>query len=149
MEINNKAPRVVHMLMQLADALEQGRKNCEELVLTVPDAQLRKYLMGLRHQSANYAWELYEQIVSMGGSINPEFGVKTSGKPFGGKLGNVEKKLSSICLKIENTVIKLYGSFLRDHELNSGLRQMIQNQMNGIMGTTLHLKLVNRLLYTG
>ncbi|HLY70291.1 MAG TPA: hypothetical protein VKR53_11230, partial [Puia sp.] len=61
---------------------------------------------------------------------------------------NIGKETMNICSKVEYPIIKLYRKILQQPVLNSSLKKIIQYQMNGIMCTTLQLKLLSKFLQT-
>lgn len=143
-------PPVVQKLNDLFIALGEGRKQCESVVLGIPDAQIRKSILGIEEQSAKYAFEINQHIHILGGQpkfVNPE--IDSEGTTFRSHIKNIEKEVLKICGKIEGPIIRLYGKVLRDPFISDGLRQVIRSQMYGIMSSTLQLKLLSKLLYTG
>jgi len=141
--------RIVQRLRELTSALEEGKKKCEEVAGTIPDPHIRKSILGLEKQSIEYALELSQEIQTRGGSLPsvPER-IAAPESRFGKQARNIEKEVIKICRKIEGSIIKLYGRMLTDPILNESLRLMIRAQMNGIMRSTLQLKLLSKLLYT-
>jgi hypothetical protein len=60
---------------------------------------------------------------------------------------NLEKQALKACRKIESSVIQLYSKMLHEQFENDSLKKLIQYQMNGIMRTTLQLKLLLKFLH--
>ena len=140
---------MVQQLKELSIALEEGKKECDRLVYTVSDPKVRKSILGIELQSVLYASELKEQIQQLGGSVELE-PVEIPLKPNRTKESkNLEKEVIGICRNIERSVIKFYGRLLQAQIENDGLRQLIRSQMNGKMRSTMHLKLLSKLVYTG
>lgn len=146
---NNQSPQVVQELKELSIALEEAKKKCDRVVFTISDPQIRKFILGLEQQSIRYAVELNAQIQNLGGEFPY---VQQEIPPVTGLLNrqanNIEKEVLQICRRIGDSLIKLYSNVLKNSIMNDGLKQMIRSQMNGIMSSTLHLKLLGKLLYS-
>jgi hypothetical protein len=140
--------RIVQRLQELTSALEEGKNKFERVIRTIPDPQIRKSIIGLEKQSIEYAQELSQEIQTRGGtlpSVREKIAAPESG--FNKQARNIGKEVIQICRKIEGSIITLYGRTLTDPIINESLRQMIRTQMNGIMRSTLQLKLLSKLLY--
>ncbi|HLK29927.1 MAG TPA: hypothetical protein VKT28_15210 [Puia sp.] len=136
-------------LNELRSALLEGIRKCGEVVLSVNNEPLRKTIMSLEQQSNQYANELNAQIQVMGGySMNEskQEDANTSGKSKKIKT-NIEEQALKICRKIEKSVINLYKKTLKEELANDGLKKMMKYQMDGIMCTTLQLKLLSKFLH--
>ncbi len=137
-------------LKELRSALLEGIRKCSEVVLSVNSEPLKKTILTLEQQSSQYANELNSQIQVMGGvvDLNEEklvaidtLKIKKSRKE------NIEEQALKICRKIERSVIGLYKNMLKEELPNDGLKKMIKYQMDGIMCTTLQLKLLSKFLH--
>jgi len=137
-------------LNELRSALLEGIRKCGEVVLSVNNEPLKKTILTLEQQSNQYASELNSQIQVLGGyeemKLEEEMERNISKKNRKEKL-NIEKQALSICRKIEGSVINLYKKMLQGELANEGLRKMIKYQMDGIMCTTLQLKLLSKFLH--
>jgi hypothetical protein len=131
----------------LTKALIEAKRKCEEIERRVRNEQLRKTLIGLEQLNSQYARELISTIQSLGGA--PE--TVDAGSPLSasapeiGKI-NIRKETLNICSKVEYPIIKLYRKILRQPFLSSSLKKTIQYQMNGVMCSTLQLKLLSKFL---
>jgi hypothetical protein len=140
-------PSVIHDLSKLSVALAQGKEKCDRVVFTIPDPKIRKSILDIERQSSQYAEELIDQIRQMGGKYQPTPEI-SSISSLGKQVRNIEKEVLQICRRIERSVIRLYGKMLKDPIVSDKLRNIIRTQMNGIMTSTQHLKLLSKLLYT-
>ena len=141
---------VITSLSELYNALLEGKRKCEEIALKIGNDQLRKTIINLEQLNVQYARELNAQIQSLGGEINLanlDFASANPGPGQSSKI-NVGRETMNICSKVEYPIIKLYRKILRQPLLNSSLQKIIQYQMNGIMCTTLQLKLLSTFLQT-
>jgi Domain of unknown function (DUF2383) len=139
---------VITSLTELSKALMDAKRKCEEIERRVRNEQLRKTLINLEQLNSQYARELISQIYSMGGGEQPtEPGAGTLGS-FAPEIGeiNVRKETLNICSKVEYPIIKLYRKILRQPFLSTSLKKTIQYQMNGVMCSTLQLKLLSKFL---
>jgi hypothetical protein len=59
-----------------------------------------------------------------------------------------DSKIRKSLLRIEGSIIRLYGKILNNPIFTEQLRDLMRSQMIGIMGSTQHLKLLSKLLYT-
>ncbi len=136
-------------LHELCAALLEGKKKCEDLARKIGNEQLRKTIINLEQLNVQYARELHSQIRSLGGEFNDidwdshhdETMNNADTKTF-----NIQKETLNICSKVEYPIIKLYRKILRQPVINNSLKKIIQYQMNGIMCTTLQLKLLSKFL---
>jgi hypothetical protein len=134
----------------LSKALEEGKKRCEEMVFKIPETHIRKSILGIEKQSEEYAHELNAQIETMGGeSKDVSIEMKSPYRSFNSRSRNIEKEILVMCRVIERSVIKLYSKILNDPILTDGFKEVIRAQMNGIMRSTLQLKLANKIHLTG
>jgi hypothetical protein len=138
---------VITSLTELTKALIEAKRKCEEIERRVRNEQLRKTLIGLEQLNSQYARELISQIQSLGGAPeNVEAGSPlASSTPETGEI-NIRKETLNICSKVEYPIIKLYRKILRQPFLSSSLKKTIQYQMNGVMCSTLQLKLLSKFL---
>jgi|ERR1700722_134680 len=141
---------VISNLSELYNALLEGKRKCEEIALKIGNEQLRKTIINLEQLNVQYARELNSQIQSLGGEIiNTDFLSDSKAYNSDDKAKvNVGKETMNICSKVEYPIIKLYRKILQQPLLNSSLKKIIQYQMNGIMCTTLQLKLLSKFLQT-
>jgi hypothetical protein len=140
---------VITSLSELCAALLEGKKKCEDIARKISNEQLRKTIINLEQLNIQYAHELHAQIQSLGGKFNNmelEGQEKHSLEDAGDKIDNIQKATMNICSKIEYPIIKLYRRILQQPVVNSSLKKIIQYQMNGIMCTTLQLKLLSKFL---
>jgi hypothetical protein len=145
---------VITSLTELSKALIEAKRKCEEIEWRVRNEQLRKTLIGLEQLNSQYARELISQIQSLGGAPQTlEAGSPlASSAPEIGEINvrkealNVRKETLNICSKVEYPIIKLYRKILRQPFLSSNLKKTIQYQMNGVMCSTLQLKLLSKFL---
>jgi hypothetical protein len=140
--------RIVKRLKKLTSALEEGKKEFEQVIGTIPDPHIRKSILSLEKQSMEYTQELNQEIKTRGGnlpSVREKIAIPKSG--LNKQVRNIGKEVIQICRKIEGSIIKLYGRTLTDPTMNESLRQMIRTQRDGIMRSTLQLKLLSKLLY--
>jgi len=141
---------VITSLTELYNALLDGKRKCEEIALKISNEQLRKTIINLEQLNIQYARELNAQIQSLGGEAtreNMDPSSVSGESDHSGKI-NVGRETMNICSKVEYPIIKLYRKMLRQPFLNSSLQKIIQYQMNGIMCTTLQLKLLSTFLQT-
>ena len=139
-------------LSELRSVLLDGIKKCGEVAFSIANDTLRKTLLTLEQQSKQYLNEINSQIEVLGGKPkyasfqqNPALNfIKEKKKPT----NNLEKQALKVCGKIESSVIHLYSKILREPFENDNLKKLIQYQMNGIMRTTLQLKLLSKFLHT-
>jgi hypothetical protein len=139
---------LINNLSELCDALVEGKRKCEEIASKISNEQVRKTIFSLEQLNIQYAKELNAQIQSLGGE-SKNTGMNTFQTPGAEKQEtsvNVKKETLHICTKVEYPIIKLYRKILRQPLLNSSLKGIIQYQMNGIMCTTLQLKLLSNFL---
>jgi len=134
-------------LNELRSALLEGIRKCGEVVLSVNNEPLKKTILTLEQQSNQYANELNAQIQALGGHEQIKQDEQTDSNISKKKRKlNIEKQALTICGKIEKSVISLYKKMLHEQLANEGLKKMIKYQMDGIMCTTLELKLLSKLL---
>jgi hypothetical protein len=141
---------VITSLSELCKALVESKRKCEEIARKISNEQLRKTIINLEQLNIQYANELNSQIQSLGGEFNNPDMISHSQNITDSdetKI-NIKKETLNICSKIEYPIIKLYRKILRQPLLNSSLEKIIQYQMNGIMCTTLQLKLLSKFLQT-
>lgn len=139
---------VITSLTELSKALMEAKRKCEEIERRVRNEQLRKTLINLEQLNSQYARELVAQIQCLGGGSQiVEAAARQSGASES-ELGeiNVKKETLNICSKVEYPIIKLYRRVLRQPFLSTSLKKIIQYQMNGVMCTTLQLKLLSKFL---
>jgi small-conductance mechanosensitive channel len=141
---------VITNLSELYNALLEGKRKCEEIALKISNEQLRKTIINLEQLNVQYARELNAQIQSLGGEIiNTDFLSDSKAYNSEDKTKiNVGRETMNICSKVEYPIIRLYRRILQQPLLNSSLKKIIQYQMNGIMCTTLQLKLLSKFLQT-
>ena len=146
----NPVTLVVTSLSELRGALIESKGKCEEVARKIGNEQLRKTIISLEQLNIQYAHELDAQIQSLGGEFKNSVALfNPQDLPDSGDSKiNVKKETLNICTKIEYPIIKLYRRILRQPLLNSSLKKIIQYQMNGIMCTTLQLKLLSKFLQT-
>lgn len=144
-------PIELKRLSELRSALLDGIKKCGEVAFSVANLTLKKTILTLEQQSSQYLNEINSQIELLGGkpkdislqqNLNLNF---ASGRKI--ENNNVAKQALKICSKIENSVIHLYSKMLKEPFENNNLQKLLQYQMNGIMRTTLQLKLLSRFLH--
>jgi len=141
---------VITSLSELCDALIESKRKCEQIARKIGNEQLRKTIINLEQLNIQYAHELNSQIQSLGGEFKDSdilSHAQTQADLDETKI-NVKKETLNICSKIEYPIIKLYRRILRQPLLNASLKKIIQYQMNGIMCTTLQLKLLSKFLQT-
>jgi uncharacterized protein (TIGR02284 family) len=140
---------VITSLSELCNALLEGKKKCEEIARKIGNDQIRKTIINLEQLNIQYANELNSMIRSMGGeSGNSEalaHPLTRAGDSWDFKI-NVGNATMNICSKVEYPIIKLYRKILQQPLLSASLKKIIQYQMNGIMCTTLQLKLLGKFL---
>jgi hypothetical protein len=144
------SPVDLKKLNELRSALLEGIRKCDEVVLAVNNEPLRKTILGLEQQSNQYANELNSQIQVMGGYAQTleekNSKINISEKRKNGKT-NIELQALKICRNIEKSVINLYKKMLKEDLGSEGLKRMMKYQMDGIMCTTLQLKLLSKFLH--
>src|SRR5277367_5042017 len=141
---------VITSLSELCDALIERKRKCEQIARKIGNEQLRITIINLEQLNIQYAHELNSQIQSLGGEFKDSdilSHAQTQADLDQTKI-NVKKETLNICSKIEYPIIKLYRRILRQPLLNASLKKIIQYQMNGIMCTTLQLKLLSKFLQT-
>jgi hypothetical protein len=145
-------PVELKRLSELRSALLDGIKKCGEVAFSVANLTLRKTILALENQSSQYLNEINRQIEILGGkaqdiSLQQNLSLHiTRGKK--NENNNVTRQALKICNKIENSVIHLYGKMLKEPFENNHLQQLIRYQMDGIMRTTLQLKLLSKFLHS-
>jgi hypothetical protein len=146
----NPVTLVVTSLSELRGALIESKRKCEEVAHKIGNEQLRKTIINLEQLNIQYAHELDAQIQSLGGEFkNSTTLFHSQNSSHSGETNiNVKKEALNICTKVEYPIIKLYRKILRQPLLNASLKRIIQYQMNGIMCTTLQLKLLSKFLQT-
>ena len=144
-------PVELKRLSELRRALLDGINMCGEVAFSIANSTLRKTILALEQQSSQYLNEINFQIEKLGGKAN-DIGfqqnlalnfVEEKQKP----IHNLEKQALKACRKIESSVIQLYSKMLHEQFENDSLKKLIQYQMNGIMRTTLQLKLLLKFLH--
>lgn len=146
----NPVTLVITSLSELRSALIESKRKCEEVASKISNEQLQKTIITLEQLNIQYAHELDAQIQSLGGDLKSStilFNAQNSPDSGETKI-NVKREALNICTKIEYPIIKLYRKILRQPLLNASLKRIIQYQMNGIMCTTLQLKLLSKFLQT-
>ncbi|HXB45271.1 MAG TPA: hypothetical protein VNV85_14495 [Puia sp.] len=138
-------------LSELRSALQDGIRKCGEVAFSVANSTLRKTILNLERQSSQYVSEINAQIEALGGKPNCISLPQRLALNFAGlkrsPTNNLEKQALKVCRKIESSVIHLYSKILRESLENENLKKLIQYQMNGIMRTTLQLKLLSEFLH--
>jgi hypothetical protein len=139
---------VITSLTELSKALMEAKRKCEEIERKVRNEQLRKTLINLEQLNSQYARELIAQIQSLGGGNQT---MDAGAGPHGSSESelreiNIRKETLNICSRVEYPIIKLYRKILRQPFLSTSLKKIIQYQMNGVMCTTLQLKLLSKFL---
>jgi len=144
-------PVEIKRLSELRSALLDGIKKCGEVAFSVADQTLRKTILALEQQSSQYLNEINAQIEALGGKPKDIVSRQNLALHFTEEKNksktNLEKQALKICNKIESSVINLYCKMLKEPFENDGIKKMIQYQMNGIMRTTLQLKLLSKFLH--
>jgi hypothetical protein len=138
-------------LSELRSALLEGIRKCSEVAFSVANSTLRKTILNLEQQSSQYLSEINAQIQALGGkpeSISfPQRLALNFVDQKNRPINNLQKQALKVCRKIESSVIHLYSKILRESFENENLKKLIQYQMNGIMRTTLQLKLLSEFLH--
>jgi hypothetical protein len=140
---------VITKLSELCFALLEGKKKCEHVARRIGNEQLRKTIINLEQLNVQYARELHSQIQSLGGDFSKldlDDNGRESSEEVNHKVTNFEKETLNICSKVEYPIIRLYRKILQEPVINNSLKKIIQYQMNGIMCTTLQLKLLSKFL---
>ncbi len=135
-------------LNALRSALMSGMEKCGEALSDVQNESLRKTIQSLEQQSSQYANELRSRILVMGGyapeTLTATSTVKLSSLTVRQKVKkHIGSNLVALCKKMEQTVISLYRNYLNEEKWDENMRRMIRYQMEGIMSTTLQLKLLS------
>lgn len=143
-------PVELKRLSELRGALLDGIKKCGEVAFYVANNTLSKTLLALEQQICQYLNELNFQIEALGGKTKEpgfERNLSVNFAEYKKKpVNNLEKQALQVCRKIEHSVIHLYSKILHERFENDQLKKIIQYQMNGIMRTTLQLKLISKFL---
>lgn len=144
-------PIVLKRLSELRSVLLDGMKHCGEVAFSAADKTFQKTILALEVQSSQYLSEINLHIEAMGGKKKSIAIQKNLNLNFAAerKIGNdyAKKQALQISKKIESSLIRLYCKILQERIENESIKNMIQNQMHGIMRRTLQLKLLSKFLH--
>ena len=128
-----KAPTfLLEKMNNIYSLLRQGKREYEQVAITIADKDLRCTMLSLAQESNQYACELSSQIHSLGGTPEIE---KINEVKLGKKIKNLngDNEIISFCQKNEKKMISAYREILNDSVLYEGLRKMIRYQLNKML----------------
>ncbi|HVM89875.1 MAG TPA: hypothetical protein VMT76_16935 [Puia sp.] len=139
----------VKKLKHLRSALLEGIKKCGEVV-HAKSGMAGKTIIHLKQQSLQYVNELNAQITVLSSSdVN---NMETINEQPEDKINEHKEKtpeqfVLKLCRKMDISVIGVYRKILKDKLMNESLKRMMRYQMDGMMQTTLQLKLLSKFLH--
>jgi rubrerythrin len=137
--IYNAPKGLLDKLQKLFEVLTEEKSKCEIAASTITNKQMNRSLALLVQETNQYANELGCQIKSLGGEIN-EYPKSLMKNGFQSTSTN---EVFDYCLKSEKKIIKMYREILNESLMLSGVRNMIQYQLNGLLSAFLQLKMLN------
>jgi len=142
--------QILDKLKQLFNILQEGRNKYEKVAAAIENKELQRTVVGLAMESNQYAVELSSQIQCLGGDIKEWI---ERSKPKISFVRNEQYSLKDetaileMCEVNEKKMINTYRDILKEPFLVNGLRNMIEYQLNGLMGALLQLKLLHTSLH--
>ena len=135
-----KAP--VFLLEKMNNILRllwRGKKQYEQVAVTVADKDLRCTMLRLAQESNQYARELSSQIHTLGGAPELE---KIDENRLAEEIKNLnsDNEIISFCQKNEKKMVSAYQEILNGSLLYEGLRKMIRYQLNEMLCAFMQVK---------
>ena len=135
-----KAPTfLLEKMNNILKLLWRGKKQYEQVAITVADKDLRYTMLRIAQESNQYARELSSQIHTLGGAPEIE---KIDEAELGEEIKNLngESEIITFCQKNEKKMISAYEEILNDSLLYEGLRKMIRYQLNEMLCAFMQVK---------
>jgi uncharacterized protein (TIGR02284 family) len=146
-------PLVLTKLEFLLHSLLKARKAFEEMASSLKNRQLQHTIIGLAHESRQYATELDSYVHTLGMetekfSSSSDFHDSTS-ESIEWAFPEEEKEVLRWCAKKEKSIVLIYREILNEPYLYEGIRKMVRYQLNGVMHSFAQLKLLNTSIRRG
>jgi len=141
-----KAPNfLLEKMNTILSLLWQGKKQYEQVAVTVSDKDLSCTMLRIAQESNQYAHELSSQIQALGGAPEIE-------KPDEAGLEEIKKlngdnEIITFCQKNEKKMISAYQEILKGSLLYEGLRKMIRYQLNEMLCAFMQIKQLRSLKF--
>ena len=142
-----KAPTfLLEKMNNILSLLWRGKKQYEQVAITLADKDLRRTMLRLAQESNQYARELSSQIHTLGGAPEME---KSDEARFGEEIKNLhgDDEIITYCQKNENKMISAYQEILNGSLLYEGLRKMIRYQLNEMLCAFMQVKQLRSLKF--
>ncbi len=139
-------PFLLEKMNNLCSLLWQGKKEYEQVAITMANKDLRITMLTLAQESNQYACELSSQIHTLGGIPEIE---KIKEPELKDEIRNFkdEKEILSFCRMNERKMVGAYQEILNESFLYEGLRKMIRYQLNEMLCAFMQVKQLNSLKY--
>jgi uncharacterized protein (TIGR02284 family) len=136
---------ILEKMNNILSLLWQGKKQYEQVAVTISDKDLRCTMLRIAQESNQYANELSSQIQVLGGSPAIE---KTDEAGLGEEIKNLnsDNEIITFCQKNEKKMISAYEEIL-DGSLYDGLRKMIRYQLNELLFAFMQIKQLRSLKF--
>jgi uncharacterized protein (TIGR02284 family) len=146
-------PLVFTKLEFLLHSLLRARKAFEEIASSLKNRQLQQTIIGLAHESRQYATELDSYVHTLGMETEKH----SSANDFHESPTELvewvfpeeEKDVLRWCAKREKSIVLVYREILNEPYLYEGIRKMIRYQLNGVMHSFAQMKLLNTSIRRG
>lgn len=137
--LHKAQPCILEKINTICSLLRQGKKEYEQVAVSIEDEDLRNTMLTLAQESNQYACELSSQIQTLGGVPEME---KDDDADMAEALKNLddESKILSFCKMNEKKMIKAYQEILNESFLYDGLRKMIRYQLNEMLCIFMQVK---------
>jgi uncharacterized protein (TIGR02284 family) len=141
-----KAPTfLLEKMNNILSLLWRGKKQYEQVAITVSDKDLRCTMLRIAQESNQYAHELSSQIQTLGGA--PEIETDEAGQGEEIKNLNDDNEIITFCQKNEKKMISAYEEILNGSLLYEGLRKMIRYQLNEMLCSFMQIKQLKSLKF--
>ena len=135
-----KAPTfLLEKMNNILSLLWRGKRQYEQVAITVGDKDLRCTMLRIAQESNQYACELSSQIHTLGGVPEIE---KINEAELKEEIKNLhgENEIITYCQKNEKKMISAYQEVLSGSLLYEGLRKMIRYQLNEMLCAFMRVK---------
>ena len=142
-----KAPTfLLEKMNNILKLLWRGKKQYEQVAITVADKDLRCTMLRIAQESNQYARELSSQIHTMGGAPEIE---KIDEDRLAEEIKNLndDNEKITFCQKNEKKMISAYQEILNGSLLYEGLRKMIRYQLNEMLCAFMRVKQLRSLKF--
>jgi hypothetical protein len=135
---------VLDKLGLLLELLKERKKEFEAFAGRIKNKSLKRTVLSLAQECNQYAQELLSQLEMMTGNMEMY-------KETGGFQSNMilleEEAILQSCQLSEKKMIVAYRTILNEPILEDNLRNLLRNQLNGLVCAFTQIKLLNASLY--